>query len=147
MADGSRIVIHPGAGWPEWVMILSLPPPLAASAYALRYPPPLPPQSTDLESPWPRIAIGIDFLTAIALVLAIIIATLLKMYGREMILVSPAHLRVERVLGPFRVRHVFSASVVSNVQWRERRIAKKHGSCLRKIVSFDASVKTIDLGT
>jgi hypothetical protein len=70
-----------------------------------------------------------------------------KLYGRETIAVDAGQLRVDRVLGPIRMRQVFSLAEVSNVRWRERRVAKKHGSYQRRLVSFDAHGRRVDLGT
>jgi len=144
--DGSTIVIHPGAGLAEWATVFSLLPPLAVAVYMMWHFAGVP-QGGGQGVIAPAILIFVGFLAAAVVLVATIFAMFWKMYGRETIAVDAVHLRVERVLGPIRTRQVFSISAVSNVRWRERRVAKKHGSYQRRLVSFDANGKTFDLGT
>lgn len=145
--DGSKIVIHPDAGLAEWATVLSLLVPLAVAVYLMWRFAAVPQMGGGSGVTAPPIIIFVGFLAAAVVLVATILAMFWKMYGRETIAVDAVHLSVERVLGPIRIRQVFSISTVSNVRWRERRVAKKHGSYQRRLVSFDAKGKTFDLGT
>jgi hypothetical protein len=89
----------------------------------------------------------VGFMAGAAIVVATILAMFWRMYGRETIEVDAARLRVGRVFGPVRVYHVFNTSAVSNVRWRERLVARKHGGYQRRLVSFDVDGKTVEVGT
>lgn len=141
------IIIHPDAGLDGWAALLFMLLPFVAMIYGSWRVGVLLASGESTYASGPLMLIFVGFLIAISFLAATILAMLWKLYGREKVTIDAARLRVERALGAIRARRCFDLYEISNVRWRERRIAKKHGFYQQKIVSFEAAGKTFDLGT
>lgn len=140
-------MIRPAGGAAEWVLIVTLLIPLVAIlAVAIYLTRRIIMTGLSWQDPGPTVALVICAVI-VAGVLRIILAASWKLFGREDVIASQQKLTLRRVFGPVRWRRHFSLAEVSNIRWREHRVAAKGGTYFRKVVSFDAGKRTVDLGT